>query len=116
MFLNKSFNYEEYAMICLNQFGLSVQWDWALDFFGGWNPESDFMHASNIIFSNGSIDPWFAGSIVSNVSDSCIAFTMEKAAHHLDLKLPHENDPQSVVDGRNIERMWIKKWIDEYYE
>jgi hypothetical protein len=40
---------------------------------------------------------------------------MKDAAHHLDIRLPvADKDPQSVVEGRDIERTWIKKWIKDY--
>jgi hypothetical protein len=40
---------------------------------------------------------------------------MKDAAHHLDIRLPDaDNDPVAVVEGRNIERTWIKKWIKDY--
>jgi lysosomal Pro-X carboxypeptidase len=39
---------------------------------------------------------------------------IKDGAHHLDLRTPNIDDPESVIEARNIERMWIKKWIDEY--
>lgn len=39
---------------------------------------------------------------------------MDDSAHHLDLREPNPNDPQDVIIGRNIEKLWIQKWIREY--
>lgn len=36
---------------------------------------------------------------------------MPESAHHNDLRLPQEGDPQSVIDGRILETQYIKKWI-----
>lgn len=38
---------------CIAKFGLTPQYDWVFDFFGGLDIEKDFNHLSNIIFSNG---------------------------------------------------------------
>lgn len=39
---------------------------------------------------------------------------IQDAAHHLDLRLPNEADPESVVKARQLETEWIAKWIDQY--
>lgn len=70
------------------------------------------MKASNIIFSNGELDPWQAGGVLTNVSDQCIALYIENSAHHLDLRLPNEADPSTVTQARQIEMEWIAKFID----
>ena len=46
---------------------LNPQFDWALDTFGGRNPNKDFMHASNIVFTNGDLDPWRAGGLLHDI-------------------------------------------------
>jgi len=43
---------------------LNPEYDWALDYFGGRWPSADFEYSSNIIFSNGNIDPWSGGGIM----------------------------------------------------
>jgi len=69
--------------------------------------------ASNIIFSNGLLDPWSSGGILRSVSKSVIALLIPEGAHHLDLRGANEKDPQSVRDAREIEQKFIKKWIDQ---
>lgn len=76
------------------------QYEWALKYFGGIKPEKDFMKASNIIFSNGSLDPWQAGGIVEPLNDQCLSLFIENSAHHLDLRLPNEADPESLTEAR----------------
>ena len=85
-----------------------------MDYFGGRNPARDFMKSSNIIFSNGSLDPWQAGGVVEHVSDSVVILYIENSAHHLDLRLPNEADPQTLTDARTIEMETIAKWVDQY--
>ena len=43
---------------CQQTYNQTPQYNWALDYFGGINPKKDFMKASNIVFSNGELDPW----------------------------------------------------------
>ena len=69
--------------------------EWALDYFGGRHVKKDFLDTSNIIFSNGNLDPWMPGGVTADVSTNwkSIAIYIEGAAHHLDLRLPNNADP-----------------------
>ena len=55
--------------------------------------KTDFLYYSNIVYSNGVIDPWIAGSVRTDVSPNTVTINIENAAHHLDLRPPHEKDP-----------------------
>jgi len=87
-----------------------------LTYFGGYDIYKDFLSVTNIVWSNGELDPWRAGGLNENVSadGSSIALYIEGGAHHLDLRLPEDLDPATVTEARNIEMANIKKWIDEY--
>lgn len=67
--------------------------------------------SSNIVFSNGELDPWSGGGVLENLSDSLIAIVIEEAAHHLDLRSSNPADPQSVIDARESEKSYIRQWI-----
>lgn len=114
MFPPASWSETETDMRCLASYGEKPQYNWALDYFGGRDPERDFMKASNIIFSNGELDPWQAGGVTYQINDQTVAIYIEHSAHHLDLRLPNEADPSSLTDARKLETQWIAKFIDQY--
>lgn len=100
---------------CNKTYGLEPQYGWALTNYGGMVPKRDFYKTSNIIFSNGVLDPWHAGGIYEEqVSNRTLALYIPHSAHHLDLRLPNEADPSTVTAARDTESLTIAKWIDEY--
>eukprot|EP00828_Plagiopyla_frontata_P049439 TRINITY_DN985_c0_g2_i3.p1 TRINITY_DN985_c0_g2~~TRINITY_DN985_c0_g2_i3.p1 ORF type:complete len:385 (-),score=56.81 TRINITY_DN985_c0_g2_i3:59-1213(-) len=102
-------NQSLYTEYCQEAYGFTPRYDWALDYFGGRDTE-EFAQYSNIFFANGQYDPWSAGGVVTNISDSVVAFYMDGAAHHLDLRTPNAQDPPQVTECRNLEMSYISKW------
>lgn len=96
------------------------------DYYGGTRLGSH----SNIVFSNGLLDPWSAAgvysqnqcrssshcSIVQNVTQNgeIIALILDLGAHHLDLMYSNEKDPPCVKAGRKIHQGQIEKWIRDW--
>lgn len=114
MFPSSSWSDKVDTAYCEASYSLNPQYTWALEYFGGMNPTKDFMKASNIVFSNGELDPWKAGGVTFYVSPETTPIYIEHSAHHLDLRLPNVADPQSLTDARQIETEQIAKWIDQY--
>ena len=82
---------------------------WYVNYYG-----TDKLDASsNIIFSNGELDPWRGGGVNKSFSNSVIAIYIEQGAHHLDLRSANSQDPESVKQARRIEVEHIKKWIQK---
>eukprot|EP00943_MAST-04B_sp_MAST-4B-sp1_P004771 g4771.t1 len=82
---------------------------WDTMYYGG----KDIASASNIVFSNGLLDPWSSAGVLHNVSDTLLAVIIDLGGHHLDLFFPTENDPESVIKAREIEEQEIRKWIGQ---
>jgi lysosomal Pro-X carboxypeptidase len=118
MFLPNLYDPEADAAYCMESYGLTSQPDFCLDYFGGRQPNLDFKDHTNIIFSNGSLDPWHIGGVLKNVSDptvtKTIAIWIEDSAHHFDLRATNAADPQSVTDARYLESLYINDYIDQY--
>jgi hypothetical protein len=77
-----------------------------IEYWGG-----SLRSTSNIIYSNGLLDPWHDGGILKNISDTVVAVLIEDGAHHLDLRSSDPRDPQSVIDARQAEVQLIKEFI-----
>lgn len=70
--------------------------------------------ASNIVFSNGLLDPWSGGGVLRTPNDKVKIMIIPEGAHHLDLRSSNKNDPQSVIEARMFELSAIKDWIQSY--
>ena len=90
---------------------------------------------SNIIFSNGLLDPWSAGGMykdnknpssfreflrddkvsIENITENdVIAMIIPYGGHHTDLMYSSSSDPKCVTEGRNIEEAYIARWIQNW--
>ncbi|XP_055851394.1 lysosomal Pro-X carboxypeptidase-like isoform X2 [Episyrphus balteatus] len=70
--------------------------------------------ATNIIFSNGLLDPWSAAGVLRTPNDESIVINIPEGAHHIDLRYSNPLDPPSVTQAREVEELYLKKWIRQF--
>eukprot|EP00794_Sanderia_malayensis_P007162 gene7162-7969_t len=111
IFLPYQWNFDAYAKGCYNQWGITSRQYWVEGQYGGKNLSA----ASNIVFSNGNLDPWSGlGVLEQQPAPTVITVMIDLGAHHLDLRKKNPLDPQSVIKAREIEKENIKRWISGY--
>ena len=94
---------------------MTPNYAWALDNFGGYDYKKEFKSYSNIIFSNGERDPWMAGGVTDHVNLDLPFYVIKDAAHHLDMRLPVDEDKGTDVEWvRQQEAALIGKWVLDY--
>lgn len=111
MFEPFSWNLKQFSDECFNQWGVRPNPSWITTLYGGKNISSH----SNIIFSNGDLDPWSGGGVTKDISDTLVAINIAEGAHHLDLRAYSAYDPASVLLARSLEVEYMKKWITDFH-
>ncbi|GCB76166.1 hypothetical protein scyTo_0015441 [Scyliorhinus torazame] len=95
---------------CHSKWGVYPNSEWLKIQYWG----DDYKAASNIIFSNGDLDPWANGGILKTMNPSVISLVIEGAAHHLDLRATNAADPPSVTVIRKMELSIIRDWVKNH--
>ncbi|CAJ0941066.1 unnamed protein product, partial [Mesorhabditis belari] len=110
------FTYDGAAENCAQWFG-KLGYDkklfrphWAIQNYG-----ATFPTATNIVFSNGFLDPWSGGgwALKPKVEGSLVSIILLDGAHHYDLRGAHPQDTAEVKKVREQEKGYIAKWIKE---
>ncbi|XP_026756593.2 lysosomal Pro-X carboxypeptidase [Galleria mellonella] len=112
MFEKSPWNFTEFAEKCHKTYNVYPMEQAARIQYGG----NRLQAASNIVLSNGLLDPWAGGGVLNTVSDTVVAVVIVDGAHHLDLMPQNPNDPGTVIEARKIHKQNIRKWINEYWK
>ncbi|XP_034830047.1 lysosomal Pro-X carboxypeptidase [Maniola hyperantus] len=112
MFEPAPWNFTKYAEDCHKKYNVYPRPDAAMIEYGG----DRIKAASNIVFSNGLLDPWAGGGILNSISSTVTAVVIIDAAHHLDLMAANPNDPETVRMARTIHRQNIDTWLRDFRE
>ncbi|XP_030009006.1 lysosomal Pro-X carboxypeptidase [Sphaeramia orbicularis] len=109
MFEADEWNFQAFSDECSAMFGVRPRAEWAGTVYGG----KDIASHSNIIFSNGGLDPWSSGGVTVNISASVVSILIPDGAHHLDLRYRNDKDPPSVRAARALELQYFREWIKQ---
>lgn len=113
MFWPIPWNYTADDERCRAKWGIGINPRWGVIQYGG---RKALRAASNIIFSNGDLDPWSGTGVLESAFESVIALKVEGGAHHLDLMFATPLDPPGVVAAREVEKQHMTRWIQAFYE
>lgn len=104
-------DFEGRAKGCQAQWGVTPRKDWARLGLASKNIHM----ATNIVFSNGRLDPWHGGGVLHNISDTVVAVIIENGAHHIDLMFTDPEDAKypDIGAARELELAHIRKWVDQ---
>jgi len=107
-----------WVQFCQQKYNVTPRADWVIDYYGGEvlpNGGNNVV-GSNILFSNGRLDPWRGGGVQTSPSKDLPVVIIEGGAHHLDLREPNQQDPASVTRARQLELKYVLKWIAEAHQ
>nr|XP_045001879.1 lysosomal Pro-X carboxypeptidase-like isoform X2 [Jaculus jaculus]XP_045001880.1 lysosomal Pro-X carboxypeptidase-like isoform X2 [Jaculus jaculus] len=111
MFEPHTWDWKKYSDECYSQWGVRPRPSWITTMYGGRNISSH----TNIVFSNGELDPWSGGGVTKDITDTLVAITIPQGAHHLDLRANTIFDPAPLMLARSLEIRHMKQWIADFY-
>lgn len=108
MFETQPWDFMKHSDWCHKTFGVhTLNPQWVTLEFGGRN----LKYFSNIVFSNGLMDPWSYAGVLKNVSSSIWAVNITDGPHHIDLRKADGADTNYVIEARKFHVKAIKKWL-----
>lgn len=109
MFYNAPWNTSQQIESCNQQFpGVLTQPGWVQINYGGYGVAT---WGSNIVFSNGALDPWHGGGILTATAPAVETVLIPDVGHHIDLMFSNPKDTGAIRAARAIEVENIAKWI-----
>eukprot|EP00055_Hartaetosiga_balthica_P008679 m.33071 g.33071 ORF g.33071 m.33071 type:complete len:491 (+) comp6428_c0_seq1:94-1566(+) len=110
MFWDQPYNQTFINQHCMTKYNITPRTDWMASRYGG----EDFLpYTSNIVFSNGLLDPWSSGGVTRNISDTVQAIIIPNGAHHIDLFFTNKEDTPDITFARQFHVANIKKWLNK---
>lgn len=109
MFETVPWDLKKYTDECFKKFNVKASSPyWPIMQYGGKN----LKYFSNIVFSNGLMDPWSSGGVLQNISSSIWAVNITDGAHHVDLRGADPADTNYVIEARKFHVRAIRKWLN----
>ncbi|KAF0981827.1 hypothetical protein FDP41_011688 [Naegleria fowleri] len=113
MFISSPWNLDAFIAYCQQKWKTTPRTNWVITNYGG---KRAVLDATNIVFSNGDLDPWHGGGVLAptKTNSKVNLVYIEQGAHHLDLRSSNPLDPQSVKIARALEVKEIATWLNEF--
>jgi lysosomal Pro-X carboxypeptidase len=111
MYWLSSWNETNEFRYCRDAYDVQPRPYFAQETYGGRKMVENF--ASNIVFSNGMLDPWHLLGVLETSNPRVVLVKIDEGAHHNDLMFSSKNDPTSVKRARLLEVKEIQRWVDE---
>lgn len=111
MFYPRLFDLDFITNHCYDKYGLYPRPYWIHTAYGS----QGNLGVTNIVFSNGALDPWSSGGVKVAPNPSIVIIDIPMAGHHLDLFFTNPLDPPSLTQARQTEISMIRQWINEWY-
>ena len=115
-----TFEYNSSTSICVDLYDVLPDTDVLTSRYGGYNLGDGNTDITNMIWSNGLLDPWHGGGFKEEYGPHDAKergmhfFILEKGAHHFDLRGFHPDDPVEVAKVRQQEEEIIWGWIQDF--
>ncbi|XP_056682524.1 uncharacterized protein [Spinacia oleracea] len=114
MFQPEPFNLTIRLDYCNTKYHIRPRTHWVSTYFNGYDMRSTLKQfGSNIIFSNGLMDPFSSFGVLEDISKTVVAITTEKGSHCLDFYDPRHDDPKWLNHQRKKEMKIISRWVKE---
>lgn len=111
MFFEQPWNETAAVLECERRWGVRPKTLWATTVFGG----RRLSWASNVVWTNGYLDPWAGLGVQESLSPSLVAMILPGGAHHLDFMWSNDLDPEPVIEARKTQMKLIRQWMLNKY-
>ena len=113
MFYSRPWDIWEFLAFCEERFGnIKSQVTYPTIMYGANNYTGNlFRYMSNVVFSNGEIDPWQSGGVFAPLNPALVPIYIPNAAHHLDLRASTPSDPPTLTSARLQETTVLLSWL-----
>lgn len=110
MFPKQPWDEKKFSDDCFKKFGVRPRSNTPRIIYGGEYLDG----ASNIVFSNGLLDPWSGGGVLRTNNNNVKVVLIPEGAHHIDLRESNKSDPGSVRSARQVHLANIQAWIKQF--
>lgn len=107
MFYPVEWSPETFIAKCRKRFGVTPDFNKITRTY----PTPELQTASNIFFTDGDLDPWYAYGLKKAPNKDTKYVVIKGGAHHVDLQFTRPGEPRSFKNARDAAKKAIRRWI-----